>query len=460
MDVSRRGHAPPEVSDDSDVEEVSTPEGTERRVRVHRDSVTRARVSSTPLFRMPGLNQFVTEEVSSIRILPTGQFPVYPLRLPTQARMPNIVIREEPENREDMVSMLAQLRRENESLRAELESRSSTSQQSDSAAAEESRDTETPRRQSRSRQVTARSPQRNHDNSSPQRPAPPEMPAGVEAAREILQLLKSVCMEETTARGQSQQNQTTRETSSNIHGGKRLTSSELKLIELSMPKFSGETYEAPREFIKISEEIFKKHEVPEETWVSLAVNALQNKAKSWWRTRHASYQRSWQDFSRKLIAEYDDARLVSELRAKLYGKKQEDESTVELIESKLNLFNRLHPKEKEEIFFDNLIELLKVEIRGRLRPGEYRNREELISAARRVERDHKEMQQSRRSSYSQNSNNGTQQEKKNVPSNSGEADPSREPDKNQSGTQANKGGNWRDKPKENWRQDKPKPGNG
>lgn len=243
-----------------------------------------------------------------------------------------------------------------------------------------------------------------------------------------------------------------------VQSPEKLTQYDLKILELSLPHFSGGVTEDPTEFLRLCEDKFRALKVPADSWINFATGHLRENAKKWWTQRTSCTHTSWQDFKIKLLAEFNDDHLLTELRAGLYGERQTTGSVIEFIENKLELYRRLHKGEDEAKFYGHLIELVRVELRPCLRHRNFDSREALIRAARQAEKDAAELEQK----HAQTASSSAAKKKEEVgnPQNANKPDSTRWGKKNTDSTPPQAPGDKTDfkrEPGTNWREEQRSP---
>lgn len=153
--------------------------------------------------------------------------------------------------------------------------------------------------------------------------------------------------------------------------------------------FYGYEHENPIHFLKYLEEYFLNNNVEDDfSKIQHTASLLKGEAKKWFEP-YISLNLSWTCFCDRFLYKFNDISITASYTAKLYGEKQNfDEKVSEFISKKIALFNRLEPYRSEEHKSATIMELLKPDIRSRLRRFESSvSCENLLHISASIERD-------------------------------------------------------------------------
>jgi len=156
-------------------------------------------------------------------------------------------------------------------------------------------------------------------------------------------------------------------------------------------------HEDPTRFLSGIEEFFRRELIFEEDErIEIFASGLRERALSWFRPLRP-YFRYYADLRTRFLAKFQSSRKILDLRADLYGKRQLVEQSAEnFIMTKEALYWRMHPEGFEEDLIKLIINLMRPEIRSRLRGSTFFSIEQLTGVAMEIEEDLREEVGSRR----------------------------------------------------------------
>ena len=152
--------------------------------------------------------------------------------------------------------------------------------------------------------------------------------------------------------------------------------------------FFGFEYDNPISFIETLEIYFLESGIEDSERVSLASSLLKGKAKEWFEP-YNSINISWLCFREQFLNQFNNISVLALATSVLYGEPQNQlESVTVFIAKKIALFARLDPAKSNQMKAAIIIELLRPEIRSRIRRyGIPMTCEELMTLAAAVEKD-------------------------------------------------------------------------
>lgn len=153
--------------------------------------------------------------------------------------------------------------------------------------------------------------------------------------------------------------------------------------------FYGYEHENPIQFLKYLDEYFLNNNVEDDfSKIQHTASLLKGEAKKWFEP-YISLNISWTCFCDRFLYKFNDISITASYTAKLYGEKQNfTEKVSEFVSKKIALFNRLEPNRSEEHKSAIIMELLKPDIRSRLRRfGPPVSCENLLHISASIERD-------------------------------------------------------------------------
>lgn len=152
--------------------------------------------------------------------------------------------------------------------------------------------------------------------------------------------------------------------------------------------FSGFEHDDPAEFIDCLEYYFLGSDTSDEERVCVAASLLQGEARKWFEP-YISLNLSWASFREQFLNRFNQISVIASATSTLYGQIQSPKESVSVfISKKIALFNRLDPNKTDQMKAAIILELLRPELRSRLRRyGVSFSCEELMSLANSVEKD-------------------------------------------------------------------------
>lgn len=183
----------------------------------------------------------------------------------------------------------------------------------------------------------------------------------------------------------------------------------------SLLYFYGYEHENPIHFLNYLNEHFLNNNVEDDfSKIHYTASLLKGEAKRWFEP-YISLNLSWTCFCERFLYKFNDISITASYTAKLYGDKQTlNENVCEFISKKIALFNRLEPYRPEEHKSATIIELLRPDIRSRLRIfGTHISCEDLLHISTSIEADLMEEQKVREKNQ-QKTNQVTQMSRNNL----------------------------------------------
>lgn len=150
-----------------------------------------------------------------------------------------------------------------------------------------------------------------------------------------------------------------------------------RVIKDSLPEFHGRLEECPRSFLKTSESLLGRTNLPTEIYLQITTQQLKGSAGTWWQNIKG-LALDWEEFKREFTQRFDSEAVKASIQKKFLTETQPSGMRAgAFVIQKLQLFKRVHANEDFDASVPYITELLHDKIRSLVKVAQPKTFEEL-----------------------------------------------------------------------------------